>query len=145
MNLNENQKQHLISTFEHIDQLLKDVELILSSEQSKYIFQQYFLDVSTDKIKEFDLMTAKFRTSMSSVLKLFSISSRANQISATRLFITTLNLVDIALEESRSRYMRGYGELTQATASELDYQVTLLQDIIARIKQLFSEQGVKDW
>jgi hypothetical protein len=135
MNFNENQKRHLLTTFEHIDRLLADTEQILSSGDSGSLFQIYLSDMGSDGLEKFEEGAAEFRALMRGVLKRLGISPRPPQLSALNAALTTLDFVRIALEELKSRYMRGYGELTREAAEGLDDQVAQMQRAIARINQ----------
>jgi hypothetical protein len=135
MNLDPNQKRHFLIIFEHIDGLLEDIERNFSAERSLRLFNPCIPDIAVEKQTEFKRKIAEFRALMSEVLGNLEIRSQPPHISALQSSLTTLTFVDIALEELKSKYMRGYGELAQETAVNLDDTVLNLQQAVGRISK----------
>ena len=135
MDLNRNQKNRLLTSFEYIDQLIADAEQILSPARRGCLFPEFPLDVTPAGLEEFERGTTEFRMSIQKVLQRLGLQPRSPYISALKGALTNLILVDIALEELKSRYMRGYGELTREAAEALDDEVSQMQNAIARIRE----------
>ncbi|MFN2123198.1 MAG: hypothetical protein ACK2UP_06820 [Candidatus Promineifilaceae bacterium] len=135
MFLNEYQKHHLLTRFKHIDRLMADTEQILSSTPSRGIFQHHVVDVTPAGLEEFERGASEFRESMKRVLQRHGLRLQQSQVSILKGALTNLTLVDIALEELKSKYMRGYGELTQESAERLDEQILRMQTAVAHIRE----------
>jgi hypothetical protein len=72
---------------------------------------------------------------MKRVLQRVGLRPQQSQVSGLKGALTNLTLVDIALEELKSKYMRGYGELTQESAERLDEQILRMQTAVAHIRE----------
>lgn len=72
---------------------------------------------------------------MQSILMQLGLQPPPAHVSALKGVLTNLIFLDIALEELKSRYMRGYGDLTQETARALDDQITRMQSAIEHLKE----------
>lgn len=130
MEINENHRHHLLSTFQHIDKLFSDVERVLSTEQSRTLFKQYILDISPRQQEVLEHGIAEFRGLMKTVLKSLEIDQPQPHISALRAVLTSFTLVDIAIEELNSKHMRSYGEVSPRASGELDSLIHKMQQSI---------------
>ncbi|HVO68356.1 MAG TPA: hypothetical protein VMT12_17910, partial [Syntrophales bacterium] len=59
-------------------------------------------------------------------------------ISAVDAIRTAIHFADIAMEEKRPKYMRGYGELTDVAATELNEIVSEMQELLKRMNYLLT-------
>jgi hypothetical protein len=135
MELNLNQQQYLLATLEHIDRLIVKTEQILSSNRSESLFQSYIFDVTPAGLTEFQHGRTEFRKSMQIILAQLGLQPPPAHVSARKGVLTNLIFLDIALEELKSTYMRGYGDLTQETARALDDQIMRMQRAIEHLKE----------
>jgi hypothetical protein len=138
MDLNEDQKRRLLTTFEHIDMLLDDIEQVFTTPRSSRLYRPYIPDVSPERQHQLEQGISEFRALMSEVLNRLSIPIRPPHISAFSAAHTSLILADVDLEELKSGYMRGYGKLTQDSATELDRMLLEMQKAISGTKELLS-------
>ena len=138
MEISDNHKQHLLSTFQYIDKLFSDIERILSTEQSRTLFKQYIPDISLRRQEVLEHGITEFRGLMKTVLKSLEIDHPQPHISALRAVLTSFTLVDIAIEELNSKHMRSYGEVSPKASGELDSLINEMQQSIKRIASLMS-------
>lgn len=139
MELSENHKSHLLSTFQYIDKLFSDIEQVLSAERSHALFKQYSRDISPRKQEVLEQQIAEFRTLMEEVLKSLEIAAPQPHVSALHAILTAFTFIDIALEELNTKHMRGYGEVSQKASGELDNLVRGLQESVERIRILLTD------
>jgi len=127
---NEFQQNRLSVTCNYIDQLLKDIEEILTSTASKSPFPKYTPDISPAQRKEIEDYIARFRVRLVGVLDSTQIPLPKGRISALHSLKTTLSCIDIAVEELKPRYMHGYGELLPAAQEALTRIVAELNELV---------------
>jgi GTP-binding protein EngB required for normal cell division len=155
--LNEHQRRRLLATSHYIDKLLSDIEQILNATGSNSPFPKYVDDASTVQGKVTLDYLARLRERLVNILKSQRIEAAPPRISTIHAIRTTLSFVDIAVEELKPRYMRGYGEVPEAAiplfngiAGELEQMVQELdhylaqglgQDLQGRLAKL---EGVSD-
>jgi GTP-binding protein EngB required for normal cell division len=140
--LNENQQRHLWVSCQHIDKLLSDVEHILSVSTSKAAFPKYHLDITPAQRRTIEDYIARLRAQLARVLDGQGIPKSKASIPARRAIYTTLAFVDIAVEELKPRYMRGYGEVPPDVAVELEGIVGELQGLVSRFdRYLLQTEG----
>jgi GTP-binding protein EngB required for normal cell division len=140
--LNENQQRHLWVSCQHIDKLLSDVEHILSVSTSKSAFPKYHLDITPAQRRTIEDYIARIRAQLVRVLDGQSIPKNKPSIPARRAIHATLAFVDVAVEELKPRYMRGYGELPQDVAVEMNGIVGELAGLVSRMdRYLLQSEG----
>jgi hypothetical protein len=118
--LNEQQQTRLRVTCQYIDKLLSDVEDILHSTSSRSPFPRYGLDIGPAQIRIVEDYIQRLRLQLVRTLAWQDIKPIPRDIPATRAIMSNLNFVDIAIEELKPRYMRGYGAVPEAELSELN-------------------------
>jgi len=144
MELTDNQQRHLVSTFQYIDKLFSDAELVLSTTKSPSLFKQYVMDASPTQENDIERGIGEVRDLMRRVLESMGIPLEAPRIGAVRAVLSLLVFVDMALEELKAKHMRGYGELTEETSNELDRLVSEMQALIKRTNSLLSAESVTE-
>src|SRR5215472_100041 len=127
---NEFQQNRLSVTCNYIDALLKDIEEVLNSTASKSPFPKYVSDISPAQRAAIEDYIASFRARLVRVLETVRVPLPGGRISAVHSVRTTLSCIDIAVEELRPRYMRGYGELPEAAQEALNGIVADLSDVV---------------
>jgi|SRR5208283_3173384 hypothetical protein len=141
--LNENHKKYLQTTFSHVDKFLSEFECIIDVLIPRAPFQPYINDVNPELRKIIEKHSDLIRKTMSRILKKQGILPSKPDRSVLNSIRTTLIFVDIALEELRPKYMKGYGKLSNEAGNELDALATELQTLVRKIKssipELFSE------
>lgn len=142
--LNENQQRRLSVTCQHIDKLLSDVEHILSASSSKAAFPKYRLDIAPAQRRTVEDYLARIRAQLVRVLEGQDIPKSQLLIPARRAIHATLAFVDIAVEELKPRYMRGYGDLPEDVAVELNGIVGELEGLVSRLDRYLLEGEGED-
>lgn len=111
--LNEHQARRLRVTCQYIDKLLGEVEEILNIAASKAAFPLYASDVAPAQRRTIDDYISRVRAQLVRVLDGQGIATEKPSIPASRAIHVALGAVDIAIEELKPEYMRGYGELPE--------------------------------
>jgi GTP-binding protein EngB required for normal cell division len=117
---NSNHERRLAVTSRHIDKLLADMENILNVASSKLAFPQYTPDLTSAQRRVVEDYISRIRAQLIRVLDGQNIERPPADIPVARSLHSTLTFVDIAIEELKPEYMRGYGEVPTAAAVELN-------------------------
>ncbi len=133
--LNEHQQRRLRVTCEHIDKMLSEVEEILNVASSKAAFPRYTLDISPVQRRTIEDYIARIRAQLVRVLDGQGIYDERDPISARHAIYTSLIFIDIVIEELKPRYMRGYGEVPESVARELNGIVGELEGLVVRLNR----------
>jgi GTP-binding protein EngB required for normal cell division len=140
--LNEFQRNRLSVTCSYIDKLLKDIEEVLNATASKSPFPKYVSDISPAQRRVIEDYIARFRSQLLRVLEGMRIPVPAARISAVHSLRTSLTFIDIAVEELKPRYMRGYGEVPEKAQESLNGIVAELDGLVRQLNAyLASEAG----
>ncbi|MGA8142473.1 MAG: dynamin family protein [Candidatus Acidiferrales bacterium] len=139
--LNESQARRLRVTCQYIDKLLGDIESVLTTTSSKAAFPRYFSDISPTQRRTIEDYIGRVRAQLTRVLEGQSIPREKPQIPASRAVHVMLGAVDIAVEELKPKYMRGYGDVPESVATELNGIVGELSGLVSRLDRYLS-QGV---
>jgi GTP-binding protein EngB required for normal cell division len=137
--LNPFQANRLRVTCHYIDKLLGEIEEILNSAGSKTAFPRYAADISPAQRRTIEDYIARVRAQLVRVLEGQSIAPEKPSIPASRAVHVHLGAIDIAVEELKPNYMRGYGEVPQGAATELNGIVGELSGLIQRLDRYLSE------
>ena len=117
--LNSNHARRLSVTCRHIDKMLAEMESALSVCNTKLAFPQYALDLSPAQRRVIEDYVSRIRAQLIRVLDGQGIERPPSDIPVSRALHVNLAFVDIAAEELKPEYMRGYGEVPPAAAVEL--------------------------
>lgn len=131
--LNSNHERRLTVTCRHIDKLLADMESTLNVSASKLAFPQYAADLSPAQKRVIGDYIARIRAQLIRVLDGQDIERPPADIPVSRSLHATLTFVDIAVEELKPEYMRGYGEVPPAAAIELNGIAGELQGLVRQL------------
>lgn len=137
--LNEFQASRLRITCHYIDKLLGDVEAILKVAASKAAFPRYSADISPAQRRTIEDYIARVRAQLVRILDGQNIHREEPSIPASRAVRVHLTAVDIAAEELRPKYMRGYGPVPDSVATELDGIAGELRGLVDRLDRYLSE------
>ena len=143
--LNENQVRRLRTTCQHIDRTLGEVENALNESASQAAFPQYIPDLSPAQKKTIGDYIARVRARLTRILEGQGIDIPKPFIPVTRAVRTRLYSIDIAAEELKPKYMRGYGEVADDIATELEGIAGELQGLMVRLDQQLSEGAGQDF
>jgi GTP-binding protein EngB required for normal cell division len=133
VSLNDNHKRHLLNTFQYVDEVLSDALQALNSAESPSPFQRCLPDSLPVQRKVIADYVARLRGMMVRILEGQDIAIPKPQVSSLWSFQTTLLSARIAVEELAPKYMRGYGEISDDAAHELDVLMAQLMDVFDRM------------
>ncbi|MGC2272651.1 MAG: dynamin family protein [Candidatus Sulfotelmatobacter sp.] len=133
--LNSNHERRLGVTCRHIDKLLADMENVLSVSTSKLAFPQYAPDLSPAQRRVIEDYIGRIRAQLIRVLDGQGMERPTADIPVSRSLHSTLTFVDIAAEELKPEYMRGYGQVPPAAAVELNGIAGELQGLVRQLDQ----------
>lgn len=139
--LNEFQRRRLLISCQYIDKLLSDVEQILNASTSKSPFPRWIDDTSPVQRKVAQDYVVRLRGQLVRVLDGQNIVQPAPTTGSLHAIRVILNFVEIAAEELKPKYMRGYGELADSMLPELNGIANEIQQI-ARMLYLYLAQGL---
>jgi GTP-binding protein EngB required for normal cell division len=142
--LNPHQQRRLRVTCQYIDKTLADVEGILSSAATKSTFQKYIADLQPAERRVVEDYIGRIRAHLVRVLKGQGIQPEPPSIPVTRAVHASLTFLDIAAEELKPKYMRGYGEVSEAAAAELNGIAGELQGLVQTLDRFVSQNKGHD-
>ena len=137
--LNPFQQNRLLASFRHVDRLLSEIESIMGSEPQP-LFPRYVADVSLDQRQVIGKLLGDIRRSMASALGRQDMPVPEPPISALHAIRTNLDYADIAAEEMGPRYMKGYGDVSEAARPYLEQIVGELQALIRTLVRYLGER-----
>ncbi len=133
--LNSNHERRLSVTCRHIDKLLAEMQSALNVSTSKLAFPQYAPDLSPAQRRVIEDYIGRIRAQLVRVLDGQSIERPPADIPVSRSLHSYLTFVDIATEELKPEYMRGYGEVPPAAGVELNGIAGELQGLVRQLDQ----------
>lgn len=136
---NPSQRLHLLSSCRYADQLLSEIESILTASSSKSPFPRYRPDMTPAQVKVVRDYIARLRAQMVRVLESQGISPPEPQFGSIHSIRVTLGFADIAFEECRPQRMRGYGEVPASLVAEMNGLVDELQGLIAKLDSYLAQ------
>ena len=143
--LNENHIRRLRVTCQHIDRTLSEIEGILNESASRAAFPTYAPDLLLAQRKTIEDYIARVRARLIRVLEGQGIVVKEPDIPVSRAVRGRLYSIDIAAEELKPKYMRGYGDVAAATATELNGIAGELQGLVARLDQYLAGGAGQDF
>lgn len=139
--LNEQQAHYLLVTCQHIDKLLSDIEGVLNESTSQAAFPAYFQDLTPEQQKTIKDYIAHVRTRLIQILEGQDIDYKQPGIPVSKAIHSRLYLIDIAAEELKPKYMRGFGEVSDIAATDLNNIAGELQRLITRLDEVLPEES----
>jgi GTP-binding protein EngB required for normal cell division len=131
--LNSNHQRRLAVTCRYIDKLLADMESSLNISASKLAFPQYSADLSPMQRRVIEDYISRIRAQLVRVLDGQGMERPTADIPISRSLHANLAFVDIAAEELKPEYMRGYGEVPGPAAIELNGIAGELQGLVRQL------------
>jgi hypothetical protein len=135
--LSENHQRRLLATAQYVDRLLSDIESMLSGVESP--FAKYLDDIRPAQKAAVAASVVRLRADLLSALAAEGIQPGPPRFSALHTIRTNLGFIEIALEELKPRYMRGYGEMPRTAGATLETIVEDLQDIVRKVDAVLAE------
>ncbi|MFZ0037259.1 MAG: dynamin family protein [Candidatus Acidiferrales bacterium] len=142
--LNEFQARRVRIACQYIDRLLGDIEAILNGSASKSPFPRYLADVAPVQRKTIEDYIARLRAQLVRVLDGQEIAEVKPSIPASRAIRVTLSAIDIAAEELKPQYMRGYGDVSDELATQLNGISGELRSLASRLDRYLCEGADQD-
>jgi GTP-binding protein EngB required for normal cell division len=142
--LNESQVRRLCVTCRYVDKVIGEIEEVLNSAASKAAFPQYIQDITPIQRRTIEDYLARIRAQLARILDGQGISPPEAAIPASRAVYTALTTIDIAVEELRPKYMRGYGELSPELVTEVEGISGELRGLVARLNQYLLQSAGQD-
>jgi GTP-binding protein EngB required for normal cell division len=142
--LNEYQKSRLRITCHYIDRLLADVEDVLHAATSQSPFPRFAVDVSPAQIRVLEDYIRRFRSELVHAIAWQHLKPEPPDIPATRAVLTNLAFVDIALEELKPSYMRGYGPVPDDAVTELNGVIHELRSLVTSMEHFLKQELTTD-
>ena len=133
--LNSAHKLHLLSSAQHADKLLSDVESILSASKSKSPFRKYQGSLSPAQAKVVEDYIGRIRTQLVRVLESQGIVLPGPAFESVHSMRVTLAFVRIAFQECTADRMLGYGAVPQSRVLGLN---GLVDEMVAAVEKLDS-------
>jgi len=131
--LNEFQAGRLLVTCQYVDKLLGDIQAILNVPSSKAAFPRYAFDIAPAQRQTIEDYIARIRAQLVRVLDGQSVPREKPSIPASRAIHVALGAIDIAVEELKPQYMRGYGDVPEAAGIELNGIVGELRSLVSKL------------
>jgi len=142
--LNEFQARRLRVTCEYIDKLLGEVEEILHVTESKAAFPRFISDITPAQLRTVEDYIARLRLQLARILDGQGIVRERPFIPASRAIHVALGTIDIAVEELKPHYMRGYGDVPEAAATELNGIVGELRSLVSKLDRYLAGGAGQD-
>ena len=142
--LNPSQARHLLVHCEHADQLLSEIENILTVAASKSPFPRYTVDVTPAQAKVVQDYIARVRAQLIRVLAGLDISPDGPKFGAIHSIRVTLAFIRIAIQEISPRYLAGYGEVPATLLPELNGLTTELEGLIDKLDGFLAQPVGED-
>ncbi|MEO6965595.1 MAG: dynamin family protein [Acidobacteriaceae bacterium] len=127
--LNENQQRRLLISCQYIDKLLSDIDDTLHQATSQSPFPRHIVDVSPAQIRVLDDYIRRIRSQLVRTIAWQRMEPNPPDIPTTRAVLSHLTFVDIAIEELRPKYMKGYGAVPEDAVDELNGVVHELRSL----------------
>ncbi len=143
--LNWSHKLHLLTSFKYADNLLSDIEAILSASNSKSPFPRYRPDLLPVQIKVVQDYIALIRAEMIQVLKSQGVSPPGPRVGANHAIRVNLEFADIAFDECRPTALRGYGEVPESLIPEVSGLVEEMRSLVKKLSRYLTQDLQQDF
>lgn len=142
--LNSNHERRICVTFRNIDKMLGDMENALHISTSKMAFPQYAQDINPERRAVIEEYIGLIRAHLVRALEKQAIARPQADIPVSRSLHTTLTFVEIAVEELKPQYMRGYGEIPAGAAAKLNDVSGELRDLVRQLNRYLAAGAAQD-
>jgi GTP-binding protein EngB required for normal cell division len=142
--LNENQQRNVVVTCQYINKLLADLEHSFIEARSNSPFSRYVNDLAPAEQRLVQDYIARVRTQLVRVLSGQGLSPTPRRVGVRYSILTHLAFVDIAVEELKPHYMRGYGAVAPEASAALNGIVEELHGTIGQLTRYLSVDRTED-
>lgn len=141
--LNEHQARWLRVTFERIDQVLGEIEVILAEPATTAAFPRYIADVTPAQRRMIEEYCARVRERLITSLARMGIPIEEPSIPASRAIQVALISIDDTAEELKPRRMRRWGAIPEAALTDLGDGASEVQALVRELRCILVD-GVTD-
>ena len=131
--LNSSQQLHLLSSAQHADKLLAEIESILTASRSRSAFPKYKNPLPPAQAKVVEDYLSRIRAQIVRVLESQDVAVPEPGFESVHSMRVTLAFIRIAFQECTPDRMRGYGEVAESKVRELN---GLVDEMIAAVDKL---------
>jgi GTP-binding protein EngB required for normal cell division len=142
--LNEYQQRHLLVSCQYIDKLLGEVEQIANVPSGETLFPGHISTMTPMQRKVLQDYVSRIRSRLLAVLDSEHLRPPAPYGQDVFSIRMTLTFVDIAIEELRPKYMRGYGAVPEALIPRIEGTVDELRTIVQKLSEYVAEDPGHD-
>jgi GTP-binding protein EngB required for normal cell division len=142
--LSDGVRRRLYATFVYIDELLDKVERRLAPGTLTRVFPRYVADATPVQAKVIRDYSARVRAAMLGALQRHQLPPETPNVSAVWAARASLRSAGIAAAELAARHMRGYGELDDELARDLNLTSTALVDLIDRMESYLARDARRE-
>ena len=133
--LNSAQALHLVTSAQYADKLFSEIESVLFASKSKSPFRKYQNALSPAQIKIVEDYLARIRSQLVHVLDTQGIHLPEPQCESVHSIRTKLAFVRLAFDDCTPQRMRGYGEVSESKARDLN---GLVEEMVSAVEKLDS-------
>jgi len=139
--LNDPQQRRLRVTCQYIDKLLTDIESVLQAATSKSPFPRYVVDITPAQSRVIEDHIHRLRSQLLRTLAWQHMEPSPPEIPAVRAVMTDLAFIDIAIEELKPSYLKGYGAVPEDAVDQLNGVVHELRSLVEGMEH-YVRQGL---
>ena len=142
--LNDNHRRSLMSRLQVLDQSLAEALQKLEPPDEERIYRGVLPDVTLAQRKALRDYLAQLRFAMRRFIQRHELSDSMRPMSGLKVFNIALNFALISVEELRPSYLRGYGQVDENSAADLERFSAELHSVLRRAEEylLRGEGGV---
>lgn len=131
--LNSSQTLHLLTSAQYADKLLSEIESVLSASRSKTPFRRYKGDLSPTRVKVIEDYLARIRAQLVRMLEGQGIDVPEPDIESIHSIRTALAFAKIAFRDCTPDRMRGYGQIQDSKARDLNGLVNEMESVLDKL------------
>jgi hypothetical protein len=132
--LNEYQRRGLSTTFRILEEMMYEIETIITTEGYRGILIAMRNDVSPQAMEEIVKKIRLIREKVSSLSKQFALE--AKEIKSSNRILAELSYCWETLEGSKAKKLRGYGEVAKGLEKVLDPQIETIIQLITDMENI---------
>lgn len=136
----ESQTNHLVGTFRHVDHLLELIEAAVTDSRGG-LFPGDVQDLNAERKREILAFVAELRDRMAEKMKKYNLELPPPKTTASHAAASALSFIGIAFDDLRPSEMRGYGQVSENAAAELQDMIHELQSLTTAALRSLKRRG----
>jgi len=132
--LNEPQRRGLSATFRILEEMMHEIETMITSDRFKGNLIEIDNDVSPGATEEIVKRIQLVREKVSSLSEQFTLEMK--QTKSSSQILADLSYCWEILEGSKAKKLRGYGEVAEGLEEVLDPQINTIIDLITEMENI---------